>query len=180
MTGSPRAKENALEANKKNWGIGAEAPAAPPAPKAAPPPAPPAPKPAAPPAPPAPKAAAPPAPPAPKAPAAPEAPVALSPGSRMTGSPRAKENALEANKKNWGIGTDAAPPAPKAPAPPKAAAPPAPPAEEAPVFGGLGGGLFDKLKAMVEPTDVGGSSKPAAPKQEALYEDDEMAGGMGA
>merc|ERR1719329_1951405 len=158
MTGSPRAKENALEANKKNWGIGAEAPPAPPAPKAA----------------------APPAPPAPKAPAAPEAPVALSPGSRMTGSPRAKENALEANKKNWGIGTDAAPPAPKAPAPPKAAAPPAPPAEEAPVFGGLGGGLFDKLKAMVEPTDVGGSSKPAAPKQEALYEDDEMAGGMGA
>lgn len=158
-------------------GIVTSAPPAPPAP----PPAPPAPKAAAPPpAPPAPKAAAPPAPPAPKAPAAPEAPVALSPGSRMTGSPRAKENALEANKKNWGIGTDAAPPAPKAPAPPKAAAPPAPPAEEAPVFGGLGGGLFDKLKAMVEPTDVGGSSKPAAPKQEALYEDDEMAGGMGA
>lgn len=177
-------------------------PPAPPAPKAAAPPAPPAPK-----APPAPAAPAPPkaegglfggfgglfggnkqapapaAPPAPKAPAAPpapEAPVALSPGSRMTGSPRAKENALEANKKNWGIGTDAAPPAPKAPAPPKAAAPPAPPAEEAPVFGGLGGGLFDKLKAMVEPTDVGGSSKPPAPKQEALYEDDEMAGGMGA
>merc|ERR1719329_1445541 len=105
MTGSPRAKENALEANKKNWGIGAEAPAAPPAPKAAPPPA----------------------PPAPKAPAAPEAPVALSPGSRMTGSPRAKENALEANKKNWGIGAEA----PAAPPAPKAAPPPAPPAPKA-------------------------------------------------
>ena len=34
-------------------------------------------------------------------------PVALSPGSRMTGSPRAKDNALEANKKSWGIGNDA-------------------------------------------------------------------------
>jgi hypothetical protein len=34
-------------------------------------------------------------------------PVALSPGSRMTGSPRAKENALQANKKSWGIGDDA-------------------------------------------------------------------------
>ena len=34
-------------------------------------------------------------------------PVALSPGSRMTGSPRAKDNALEANKKSWGIGDDA-------------------------------------------------------------------------
>lgn len=33
------------------------------------------------------------------------------------------------------------------------------------MFGGLGGGLFDKLKAMVEPNDVGGS-KPPAPKQE--------------
>lgn len=35
-------------------------------------------------------------------------PVALSPGSRMTGSPSAKENALAANKRNWGIGVDAA------------------------------------------------------------------------
>jgi hypothetical protein len=33
--------------------------------------------------------------------------VNLSPGSRMTGSPRAKENALQANQKNWGIGGDA-------------------------------------------------------------------------
>jgi len=112
----------------------------------------------------------------------------------MTGSPRAKENALQANKKNWGIGDDTplslpkAPPAPPASAPPKAAAPPAPPApkvpvQEAPIFGGLGGGLFDKLKAMVGPDESSSSSssKPSSkPKPDALYEDDEMAGGMGA
>ena len=46
-----------------------------------------------------------------------------------------------------------------------AAAPPAP--KEEPLFGGLGGGLFDKLKAMVEPEDVGGSApKRQPPKQQ--------------
>jgi len=126
----------------------------------------------------------------------------------MTGTPKAKENALDANKKSWDIGMPgsapaappapkaAAPPAPAAPAPPKAPAPaapkaaappaPAPPKaaapKEEPLFGGLGGGLFDKLKAMVEPEDLSGKvpSKAAKPKAEAIYEDDEMAGGMGA
>lgn len=129
----------------------------------------------------------------------------------MTGTPKAKDNALQANKKSWDIDMPgsapaappapkaAAPPAPAAPAPPKAPAPPAPAAPKAaappapappkatapkdePLFGGLGGGLFDKLKAMVEPEDLSGKvpSKVPAPKAEALYEDDEMAGGMGA
>ena len=56
----------------------------------------------------------------------------------------------------WGSQAPPAPAAPKAPAPPKAAAAPA---VESP-FGGFGGGLFDKLKAMAEPKDVGGGSKP--------------------
>jgi hypothetical protein len=51
----------------------------------------------------------------------------------------------------------------------QAAAPPAPPApkvpvQEAPIFGGLGGGLFDKLKAMVGPDESSSSSssKPSS------------------
>jgi hypothetical protein len=66
-----------------------------------------------------------------------------------------------------------APPAPPAPPAPKPAAP-----QGFSMGGGLGGGLFDKLKALVEPVDVGGSSAPKA-KADAIYEDDEMAGGMG-
>ena len=70
----------------------------------------------------------------------------------------------------------------QASAPPAPPAPPAPKAPAAPqgfsMGGGLGGGLFDKLKALVEPVDVGGSSAPKA-KPDAIYEDDEMSGGMG-
>ena len=74
----------------------------------------------------------------------------------------------------------------QASAPPAPPAPPAPKAPAAPqgfsMGGGLGGGLFDKLKALVEPVDVGGgSSSSSAPKAkaDAIYEDDEMSGGMG-
>ena len=101
----------------------------------------------------------------------------------MTGTPNANLNALDANKKNWDIGsaTDSAP-KPPAPSPPKAPAPPkAPvPVAEKP-FGGLGGGLFDSLAEKFAPKDVGGGSKGPKPAQsgDAIYEDDEMAGGFG-
>jgi hypothetical protein len=108
----------------------------------------------------------------------------------MTASPMAKENALAANKKNWDIDPPgSAPKAPPAPAAPKAAAPKAPPAPapaapKAPAApaaptGGIGGGLFDRIKAVLEPTDVGGGKSSAAPKADAIYEDDEMYGGFG-
>merc|ERR1719163_2116366 len=96
----------------------------------------------------------------------------------------AKENALSANKKNWDIDpSGSAPAAPKAPpAPPAPSAPPAPKAPPAPAApsGGIGGGLFDRIKAVLEPTDVGGGKSAASkPKEEAIYEDDEMYGGFG-
>jgi len=43
----------------------------------------------------------------------------------------------------------------------------------------LGGGLFGKLKAMVEPENIDGQPAPKKQKAEAIYEDDEMAGGPG-
>jgi hypothetical protein len=53
----------------------------------------------------------------------------------------------------WWFGQAAAPAAPPAPRAPVA---------EAPIFGGLGGGLFDKLKAMVGPDEsFSSSSKPS-------------------
>jgi hypothetical protein len=40
--------------------------------------------------------------------------------------------------------------------------------------------LFDRIKAVLEPTDVGGGKSAASkPKEEAIYEDDEMYGGFG-
>merc|ERR1719183_3353866 len=86
----------------------------------------------------------------------------------------AKENALAANKKNWDID----PPGSARKAPPAPAAPKAPAAPAAPT-GGIGGGLFDRIKAVLEPTDVGGGKSSAAPKADAIYEDDEMYGGFG-
>jgi hypothetical protein len=50
----------------------------------------------------------------------------------MTGTPNAKLNALDANKKNWDIGAPASPAAAAPPAPKAPAAPPAPKAPAAP------------------------------------------------